>query len=166
LAGRGDRRIRGEVIVSAEAEAVWEAWTTPDGITSFFAPACNVALEVDGRYEILFAPHAQPGSRGSEDARILALQPLKMLSFTWNAPPHLREVRQQRTHVVVRLHPLSDGQTRVTLVHDGWGEGGEWDQAYEYFVRAWNEVVLPRLRFRFSVGPIDWQNPPDTDDLS
>jgi hypothetical protein len=41
--------------------------------------------------------------------------------------------------------------------------GGEWDQAYEYFQRAWNRVVLPRLKYRFAVGPIDWQHPPDLD---
>lgn len=166
MGGCGDRVIRSEVVVTAGADAVWKAWTTPEGITSFFAPACNVELEVDGRYEILFAPHAQPGSRGAEGTRILALQPPKMLSFTWNAPPHLRDVRHQRTHVVVRPHPLSDGRTKVTLIHDGWGEGGEWDQAFQYFVRAWNEVVLPRLRFRFSVGPVDWENLPDIDGLN
>ena len=33
--------------------------------------------------------------------------------------------------------------------------------ANEYFQQAWLDVVLPRLRYRFEVGPIEWQNPPD-----
>jgi len=49
----------------------------------------------------------------------------------------------------------------VALVHDGWGEGGEWDAAFAYFERAWPRVVLPRLRYRFEYGPIDWAHPPD-----
>ena len=40
------------------------------------------------------------------------------------------------------------------------GEGGEWDKAFAYFVSDWKDVVLPRLRYRFSVGPVDWENPP------
>jgi uncharacterized protein YndB with AHSA1/START domain len=90
--------------------------------------------------------------------RILAIQPGKMLSFTWNAPPTLPTVRGQRTHVVVHLYPTGDRQTHVTLTHDGFGEGDEWDQAYAYFLRAWPRVVLPRLVYRFTHGPLDWDH--------
>jgi hypothetical protein len=68
-----------------------------------------------------------------------------MLSFTWNAPPHLPEARSQWTHVVVRFFAADGGRTRVTLRHDGWGEGGEWDDAFAYFEKAWLEGVLPAL---------------------
>ena len=47
--------------------------------------------------------------------------------------------------------------TRVTLHHVGWGEGGEWEQAYAYFDRAWGNV-LANLRKRFESGPIDWSD--------
>ena len=47
-----------------------------------------------------------------------------------------------------------------SLTHDGWGEGDEWDKAFEYFTEAWIDVVLPRLEYRFRVGPVDWDNPP------
>jgi len=155
-----DRAIRGEVIVEASLDEVWEAWTTPQGVTSFFAPGCNMELRVDGHYEMFFDPDAELGKRGADEMRILAFQPKKMLAFTWNAPLHMPEVRKQRTHVVVRFQELDAGQTRVTLFHDGWGEGGEWDEAFQYFTRAWLEFVLPRLQYRFSVGPVDWEDPP------
>lgn len=98
--------------------------------------------------------------------KILAIQPKKMLSFTWNAPPEMPDVRKQRTHVVIRLEPLSDNQTRVSLAHDGWGDGGELDQPFNYFTRAWLQIVPPRLRYRFTLGPIDWNNPPKLEDLA
>ena len=87
--------------------------------------------------------------------RYLALQPKKMLSFDWNAPPSLPEARQQRTFVIVRFTPLETKGTRVTLHHTGWGEGGEWDKAYAYFDRAWGNV-LGNLKKRFESGPQDW----------
>jgi uncharacterized protein YndB with AHSA1/START domain len=154
------RAISGEVIVDAVPGEVYKAWTTEEGIKSFFAPACNVDLKVGGLYEIFFAPENPPGERGADGMRLLALEPGKMLSFTWNAPPHLPNVRKQRTHVVVRFEDGGEGRTRVTLRHDGWGEGEEWDRAFEYFDEAWNDVVLPRLRYRFSAGPVDWTDPP------
>jgi len=142
---------------------VWEAWTTEAGARSFFAPDCRIELRIDGAYEMYFDLDVEPGKRGGEEMRILAIQPGKMLSFTWNAPPTLPTVRGQRTHVVVHLYPAEGRQTRVTLKHDGFGEGGEWDQAYGYFVRAWPKVVLPRLVYRFTVGPIDWDHLPQLD---
>jgi len=155
-----ERVIRAEVTIKAGVEEVWQAWTTAAGVKTFFAPTCNVALQVDGPYEIFFNPEAEPGNRGGEGVRILAFQPYTMLSFTWNAPPHLPNVRRQHTHVLVRLNELTPNQTRVTLTHDGWGEDEEWDQAFAYFSRAWSGVVLPRLKYRFETGPVDWNNPP------
>ena len=156
-----ERVIRDEVIIEASIDEVWWAWTTAEGARSFFAPACNIEPRVNGAYEMLFDLEAEPGLRGGEGMRILALQPPWMLSFTWNAPPSLPTVRGQMTHVVVRLAEVGPGQTRVTLSHDGWGNGGEWDEAFAYFSRAWSQVVLPRLQYRFAVGAIDWANPPE-----
>lgn len=35
-------------------------------------------------------------------------------------------------------------RTRVDFRQDGWGEGGKWDEAFDYFTRAWGKVVRPR----------------------
>jgi uncharacterized protein YndB with AHSA1/START domain len=156
-----DRAVRAEVIVPSRVDEVWEAWTTEEGVRTFFAPECDIELEPGGRYEMFFDLDAEPGSRGGEGMRVMAVQPKRMLAFTWNAPPDLPTVRGQRTHVVVRFQKVDEVHTKVTLVHDGWGEGEEWDAAYQYFLQAWKRVVLPRLKYRFSVGPLDWQQLPD-----
>jgi uncharacterized protein YndB with AHSA1/START domain len=145
-----ERTVRGEVIVDAPVSEVWNAWTTEEGIKSFFAPACNIDLRVGGAYEMFFLTDGKPGERGGEGCRILAIQPEKMLSFTWNAPPHLHEARAQFTHVTLRFRPLIDGTTKVIFTQDGWGDGGQWDEAFAYFQRAWLEIVLPNLAQRFS----------------
>ena len=152
-----ERAIFGEITVPAGLDEVWAAWTTEEGVKSFFAPGCRIVLEPDGPYEIYFNLDAPDGQRGGEGLRVLAVQPKKMFSFTWNAPPTLPEVRGQRTHVILRFYEAGAGSTRVTLRHDGWGEGGQWDEAFEYFESAWKEVVLPRLGQRFEHGPIDWE---------
>jgi uncharacterized protein YndB with AHSA1/START domain len=140
-----DRVIQGEVVVDASVADAWRAWTTEKGIKSFFAPECRIELRVDGSFEMIFLPEGEPGQRGGEGVRFLAIQPEKMLSFTWNAPPHLPKARGQWTHVVIRFSEVDGDRTRVTLRHDGWGEGGEWDEAFAYFERAWIETVLPNF---------------------
>ncbi|UCG97312.1 MAG: SRPBCC domain-containing protein [Burkholderiales bacterium] len=150
-----ERAIDKQVIVQATLDEAWAAWTTREGIVSFFAPEAEIEARVGGAFHIHFDPTAPPGMKGADEMRIMALQPKKMISFDWNAPPSLPEVRPQRTFVVVRLEPLGERETRVSLHHTGWGDGGEWDKAYAYFDRAWAHV-LANLKKRFESGPVDW----------
>ena len=150
-----ERRISKEAVVKAAPDAVWKAWTTNEGVQSFFAPEAVVEARPDGPFFIHFNPYAKPGGKGADDMRVLAVQEGRMLSFTWNAPPQFPEIRGQRTYVTVRFFPEGDGQTKVTLVHGGWGDGGQWDQVYTYFDGAWGRV-LANLQKRFVDGPIDW----------
>ena len=150
-----ERRIVKEAVVKAPVEAVWKAWSTSEGIATFFAPEARVEARPDGPFEIYINPYAQPGMRGADAMRVLGVQENRMISFSWNAPPHLPEARAQRTFVTVRMRPAGDAETSVRLTHVGWGDGGQWDQAYAYFDRAWGNV-LGNLQKRFAEGPKDW----------
>jgi uncharacterized protein YndB with AHSA1/START domain len=155
-----ERAIKLEIVLNAPVERVWKAWTTTEGIRSFFAPDCDIDLRVLGKYDILFAPDAPVGLRGAENNLILAIQEGKLLSFTWDAPPMFPNIRKQRTSVVIRLTQLDVNKTKLSLTQSGWGNGEEWDKVYDYFVIAWGEVVLPFLKHSLESGPIDWKNPP------
>lgn len=146
-----DRVLSKEVIVATPRHDVWRAWTTRDGVCSFFAPEANVELRVGGPYEILFNPDAEPGSRGGEGCRVLSYLPDEMFSFEWNFPPSIPSLRSAgtKTHVVLLFDELPDNQTRVRFAQLGWGEGADWDAGYAYFDKAWS-WVLGRLRDRFA----------------
>ena len=155
VARAAERSLDQQIDIPATLDQAWDAWTTRDGIVSFFAPDAKIEPRVGGAFQIYIDPTAPAGSKGADDMRFMAIQPKKMLSFDWNAPPSLPEARAQRTFVVVRFEPLGERSTRITLHHSGWGEGGEWDKAYAYFDRAWGHV-LGNLKKRFETGPQDW----------
>jgi uncharacterized protein YndB with AHSA1/START domain len=142
--------------VSADLDAVWEAWTTSEGLRTFFAPSCRIELVPGGAFEILFDLDMPAGQQGSEGMRVMAFEPKTMLSFTWNFPPHMIDIRPMCTLVVVRLRALSDACTRVQVTQTGWGEGASWQAGFTYFERAWRDVVLERLKRRFLQGPTSW----------
>ena len=68
--------------------------------------------------------------------------------------------------VMVELQAVDTGRTRVRFSHIGWGSGAEWDAVYEYFNHAWSAGVLPRLKYRFAHGPIDWAAPPKLEPIA
>jgi len=104
-----ERSVFCEITVPATIPEVWQAWTTETGTESFFSRKCKIDLRPGGAYEMLFNQDSKPGEQGGEGMIIMSIQPEKMLSFTWNAPPNLPQVRGQMTHVVVRLFEANSG---------------------------------------------------------
>ena len=155
VAEPSDRILRKETLVSAPLPDLWAAWTTTEGVTTFFAPQAKVELALGGPYEIYFVIDAPPGRRGGEGCRILSWLPLEFLAFEWNAPPDFGPLRDQRTQVIVQFQTIDHDHVRVTLTQHGWGIGPDWDRLYDYFDRAW-AYVLGNLVKRFERGSIDW----------
>jgi uncharacterized protein YndB with AHSA1/START domain len=147
-----------EVTVPATIDQVWEAWTTTEGVKTFFSSQAKVELRIGGAFEIYFLLDAPYGSRGSEDCKILSYLPKKMLSFEWNAPPTFGDLRGIHTHVILQFKEIAENQVKVSLSHIGWGSGEDWDKLYDYFDSAWS-YVLGNFQKRFEEGPLDWSAP-------
>lgn len=156
-----ERNIKLDIIIEASQKELFEAWTTKSGLESFLAPNCNIDLKPNGRFEILFDPSQEDGKKGSEDCIVMAYQNYNMFSFSWNSPPSIPSIREQKTSVIVRFCKINESKTKVVLIHSGWGEGEDWDKSYNYFIAAWGNIVLPRLKYSFENSPIDWNNLPN-----
>jgi len=148
------RSVRVEGTVNAPVAEVWRAWTTSKGAEEFFAQKANIHLAIGGPYEIQFDPNDERS--GTKGLKILSYVPEEMISFQWNAPPQMPEVRNGGMWVVVQLQPEGAKRTHVTVTHLGWKKGPEWDEAYVHFKQGWGEL-MQRLQQRFDQGPIDWK---------
>lgn len=138
-----DKKIIKTVIIDCSIDTVWWKWTTHEGLLTFMCKDNKVELVPGGAYEIYFLLDNPPGLRGGEGCTVLSYIPKQMFSFTWNAPPILKEARESGyyTWVVVDFKKISENQTEVTLTHFGFPEGKIWDEVHEYFTTAWDKVM-------------------------
>ncbi len=146
-----DKILKKEITIPASLKQVWDAWTTTEGVKSFFSPAAKIELAIGGAYEIYFVLENPHGSKGSEDCRVLSFLPREMFSFEWNAPPEFGELRGQHTRVILQFQELESGKVKVILSQLGWGKGEDWGRLYDYFDKAW-DYVLNNLKKRFIPG--------------
>ena len=58
-----ERAIEKEADVAATLDQAWDAWTTREGIRSFFAPDAKVDARAGGPFEIYIDPGAAPGMK-------------------------------------------------------------------------------------------------------
>jgi uncharacterized protein YndB with AHSA1/START domain len=137
-----------EVSIPASRAAVWQAFSTSEGLSTWLAPNSTVDLRKGGEW----TAHYPGGKTGG--GTILSFVPEQELVLAAMAPERFPTVRQQRT--TAKFEFIADGgSTLVRLVQTGWKDGEEWDQAYEYLARG-NAQLLDTLRRRFIDGPIDW----------
>src|SRR2546427_9755515 len=112
--------IRKETITTATVEDAWKAWTTVEGVTSFFVPKANIEPVVGGRYELFSSLKAPKGFQGTEGCKVLAIEPQKHLAFEFIAPPQFPNVRRLRTRVDVMIDQVvKGGVVKVDLAHSG-----------------------------------------------
>lgn len=130
-----------ETTVERSADEVFADWTTDASVEAFFAPKANIKPVPGGRYRLCFAPGAPEGSCGNDEGRVMAVQPGRMLSFSWAMPPYMAEIRPHMTSVQILFEPLGDERTRVRLFHTGFGEGEAWAEGRNYFAKTWPTVL-------------------------
>ena len=154
------RIIKKELVLKASRSEVWEAWTSAEGLKTFFAPGAKMELRIGGPYEVYFNLDGPQGMRGSEGCVVLSYVPMEMISFSWNAPPSIPTLRDkgEKTWVVLSLGEVAGGRVKVSLSHVVTQHGEDWDKYYDYFEPAW-DVIMGRLALRFSRGPVDWTLP-------
>lgn len=137
-----------EITVPAPRAAVWKAFTTSDGLSTWLTPGAFVDLRQGGEWTAHF-----PGGK-TGGGTILSFVPEEELVLSAMAPERFPTVRGERT--TARFHFEAQGEyTIVRLVQTGWKNGEEWDKAYEYLVVG-NAQLLATLHRRFVNGPIDW----------
>jgi uncharacterized protein YndB with AHSA1/START domain len=137
-----------EITVPAPRVAVWKAFTTSDGLSTWLTPGAVVDFRQGGEWTAHF-----PGGK-TGGGTILSFVPEEELVLSAMAPERFPTVRAERT--TARFHFEAQGEyTIVRLVQTGWKNGEEWDKAYEYLVVG-NAQLLATLHRRFVNGPIDW----------
>ena len=137
-----------EVTVPAPLRAVWEAFTTSAGLSTWLTPGAVVDLREGGEW----TAHFPSGSTGG--GTILSFVPEKELVLSAMAPDKFPTVRATRTKARFQFEAKGDS-TIVRLTQTGWKEGEEWVKAYEYLTVG-NAQLLATLHHRFVNGPIDW----------
>jgi len=124
---------------NAPLQRVWHAWTEEKDLTSWLTKKATVRAELGGSYELFWEPE-NPERNSTLGCKITALEPEKLLRFTWRGPPqyaHLMNVGDPPPTFVVVKFENNNGMTKVHFEHDGWGEGKDWTNARSWQEKAW-----------------------------
>jgi uncharacterized protein YndB with AHSA1/START domain len=138
-----------EITIPASIDAVWNAFTTSEGLSTWLTPGAVVDLRNGGEW----TAHYPGGKTGG--GTIVSYKPKREIVMSAMAPEWFPHVRSERTRALFEFKPLDKGSTLVRLTQTGWKEDNEWDKAYDYLAVG-NAQMLETLKRRFVNGPLDW----------
>ena len=122
-------------------------FTQNDKLEQWLAVQAEVVPVVGGKYELFWNPEDREND-STIGCKVLALNPNKFISFEWKGPKqfkHFMNNVRPLTNVVVFFIPHSEG-TELHLLHTGWRDTKEWEEAREWFERVWANAQEELIR--------------------
>jgi uncharacterized protein YndB with AHSA1/START domain len=142
------------VKLNCNAEKAFEMFTVNEYLQSWLTELANVEPKLGGKYELFWDP-ADRENNSTIGCKITAIEKNKFLGFEWKGPPqfkHFMNTAVPLTHVIVFFMPCGDVESglcsEVYLIHSGWGDSAEWQEAKSYFDKAWL-IALKNLKGKF-----------------
>lgn len=142
------------VRLRCDTRQAFRMFTVNDMLQSWLTEIADVEPMEGGRYELFWDPDNR-SINSTEGCRITAIEEDKFVAFEWKGPKqfmHFMNNADPLTHVVVFFLPCPDSDispcTEVHLVHSGWRDSAEWEEARTYFQKAWT-IAFNELKARF-----------------
>ncbi|UCE04624.1 MAG: SRPBCC domain-containing protein [bacterium] len=134
------------VQLNCDAHLAFEMFTVNKLLQSWFTKLADVEPVGGGKYELFWDPEDRENN-STIGCKITAIEQDKLLSFDWKGPvqyKHFMNNADPLTQVVVSFFPCGDGAdpcTEVHIIHTGWRNSSEWEEARMFFEKAWSNVL-------------------------
>ena len=137
-----DKIIYQSTSLKCDPQIAFEMFTINKHLESWLTQVADVELNVGGKYELFWNPQDKEND-STIGCKILALHPNKLLSFEWKGPrqfKHFMNDVRPLTNVVIFFIPHLEG-TEIHLLHTGWRDSAEWEEARQWFGNAWEKAL-------------------------
>lgn len=126
------------IILKCSSDKAFELVTLGDHLHKWLTAVAEVEPRVGGKYELFWNPEDREND-STIGCKILAIQSNRFLTLEWKGPTHFKRFMNQvrpLTNVSVSFIPCPEG-TEVHLLHSGWRDTSEWEEARQWFDKAW-----------------------------
>lgn len=140
-----NRIIHHSVLLRCDTHQAFEMFTANELLQSWLTTLAEVEPLVGGKYELFWDP-VNKENNSTIGCKVTTIEPGKFLSFEWKGPEQFQDFMNNAdplTHVVVFFVPCVGGSTPCTevhLIHSGWGSSAEWEEARQWFEKAWSNA--------------------------
>jgi predicted enzyme related to lactoylglutathione lyase/uncharacterized protein YndB with AHSA1/START domain len=143
-----DKIINQSVSLKCTAKEAFQLFTQNNLLEKWLTVKAEVEPVVGGKYELFWKPDDREND-STIGCKVLAVKEGSLINFEWKGPEQYKDIMNERrpyTNVTVTFAERGN-LTDVQLIHSGWGEGARWDEARDWFEKAWSMAFaeLPKV---------------------
>ena len=143
-----DRIIYHSTTVKCKPIEAFEFFTLNKHLEKWLTKVAEVEPKVGGKYELFWNPEDKEND-STVGCKILAIIDGKFLCFEWKGPKqfkHFMNTIRPLTNVTVFF--ISDPkETEIHLLHTGWRDSPEWEEARQWFDKVWKMALEELQRY-------------------
>ncbi|CAN5535558.1 hypothetical protein BH10BAC3_BH10BAC3_33460 [soil metagenome] len=147
IAANGERFLRFEIVVNTTINETWKMIATEAGIKKWMAPVANLDLRIGGMLQTNYNETAKIDDKGTIMLGIINYIPSEILTYkiTLNElfAENCRKEDKNLQHII-QLKSVGQNKTKIISTMAGWGQGKEWDEAYNFFEKG-NKWTFQKL---------------------
>ncbi len=143
-----DKIIYHSIILECLPHDAFEFFTVNKHLEQWLTKEADVEPIVGGKYELFWVPEDKEND-STIGCKILVFQHDKFLNFEWKGPKmykHFMNNAKPLTNVTVFFIPI-DGVTEIHLLHTGWRDSPEWEEARKWFDEQWRLSFAKLLEY-------------------
>ena len=133
-----DKIIYHTIFLRCGPSKAFEFFTGNKHLEKWLTNMADVEAKIGGKYELFWNPEDKEND-STIGCKVLAFAEGKFLCFEWKGPKqfkHFMNDVRPLTNVMVFYVPMPEG-TEVYLLHTGWRDTVEWEEARQWFDKAW-----------------------------
>ena len=129
------------VEIDCDINIAFDMFTQNRILESWLTAKAEVEPKVGGKFELFWVPENREHD-STIDCKITGIEKNEFLSFDWKGPiqyESFMNFADPLTHVIVFFTQelKTSNKTTIHLFHTGWRNSPEWQEARDWFEKAW-----------------------------
>jgi uncharacterized protein YndB with AHSA1/START domain len=113
-----------------------------DFLENWLTAKAEVDPKVGGKYELFWDPEDRENN-STIGCKITGIEKDKFISFNWKGPIQFKSFMNSAdplTHVIIIFSSETPDETVIHLFHTGWRNNSKWQEARDFFEKAWSNA--------------------------
>lgn len=143
-----DKIINKSIRLKCNTKKAFEMFIVNRHLAKWLTQSADVEPKNGGKYE-LFWNLEDKENDSTIGCKILAIESGKLLAFEWKGPKqykHFMNNAKPLTNVIVFFIPSAE-DAEVHLLHTGWRDSTEWEEARQWFDKAWTKALMELQKY-------------------
>lgn len=135
----GEKVLRLEVILPVNIKEAWELFTTDEGLKKWIAPLAHIELKTGGYILTNYDKSKSLTDSSAIKLSIVNYIEHELFTLRVNLNNNFSKAVQsedENLQEIIQFIELEPKKTKIISSMVGWGQGDDWNKAYNFFVRG------------------------------